>query len=104
MTEDVSQFIKKKPESFIFYDADGNVQAKVEGSCAYIQASRREAYFVRFYRNRLFDPQGIDARKINSVYSQHKKVNKKVFDLYLKYLKTKKTGDLAVANRSLIDV
>ena len=45
MTEDVSQFIKKKPESFIFYDADGNVQAKVEGSCAYIQASSRESYF-----------------------------------------------------------
>jgi hypothetical protein len=106
MAEDVSQFLKPKFSRHLFYDTDGNTtENEVPKACAYIiTIDDKESYYVKFLRGSLFDPQGIDGLKINSLNSSYKKVEKKTFDFYVDYLKTKKRNHLTWAERSNIDV
>lgn len=106
MPEDISEFIKEEEGSYIFYNKDGQVTSEdVENSCAYIfTVSSKEFYYAKTYRSDLFDPNGIDSTKINSVHSKFSKINKETFDHYIKYLMTKENNSLAWAKRGLIDV
>ena len=71
MAEDVSQFLKPKFSRHLFYDTDGNTtENEVPKACAYIiTIDDKESYYVKFLRGSLFDPQGIDGLKINSLNS-----------------------------------
>jgi len=106
MTEDISEFIKEEEVEYIFYDKDGQVTSeKVEDSCAYIFITGgKEFYYLKTYRNDLFDPKGIDSTKINSLHSKFSKMNKGVFDHYIRYLTTKENNSLSWAKRGMIDV
>ena len=58
--------------------------------------------YVKFFRGKMFDPQGIDATKIR--ISEFKRVNEKIFNLYFDYLKTKNGESLIRAEREYIHV
>tara|TARA_R110002020_G_C16186861_1_gene765243 strand:+ start:786 stop:1109 length:324 start_codon:yes stop_codon:yes gene_type:complete len=106
MPEDISEFVNEEQGSYIFYNKDGNITSEnVEYSCAYIfTVSDRESYYAKTYRSDLFDPNGIDSAKINSVHSKFSKINKETFDHYINYLMTKENNSLAWAKRGMIDV
>ena len=106
MPEDISEFIKEEEGSYVFYNKNGQITSEnVEDSCAYIfTISDKEFYYVKTYRSDLFDPNGIDSTKINSIHSKFSKMNQGVFDHYIKYLTTKENNSLAWAKRGMIDV
>ena len=49
-----------------------------------------KTYYVKYGRGEIFDPYGIDREKIKRPYYSFKKVNNKIFDHYVSYLKTEK--------------
>ena len=106
MAEDVSEFTDFKQTGYIFYSTDGNVITEnVERSCAYIATTEdKKSYYVKVLRGLLFDPQGIDADKLNSTASKFSKVDKDTFDYYIKYLETKQRNYLTWAERRNVDV
>ena len=106
MAEDISDFLKDKSSEVVFYDNNGNQEKEeTHKSCAYVIATDgKKNYYTKFLRGTLFDPQGMDATKINSLTIQFKKVEKNTFEFYLEYLKTKKRNHLTWAERSSIDV
>ena len=58
--------------------------------------------YVKFFRGKMFDPQGIDATKIR--LAEFKKVKENIFNLYFNYLKTKNGESLIRAEREYIHV
>lgn len=58
--------------------------------------------YVKFFRGKMFDPQGIDATKVR--LAEFKKVNEGIFNLYFNYLKTKNGESLIRAEREYIHV
>ena len=69
---EAEDFIKTEDISYTYYNKDGNVLDDVPSSCAYIQKrgagdSYRETYYLKTLRGSLYDPQGIDGRKGNSI-------------------------------------
>ena len=117
MTDDITEFLNPDSISYIYYSENAKVLTKDEDvgkACAYIMIREKESeeedivktefYYVKVLRGHLFDPQGIDGLKINSLNSTYKKVEKKTFDFYVDYLKTKKRNHLTWAERSNIDV
>ena len=106
MTEDISDFTTPQDSQYLFYSSSGQVTGeKTNKDCAYTLTSNgKETYYAKFLRGALFDPQGIDSGKINSLSSGYKKIEKKTFDFYIDYLKTKKRNSLTWAERSNIDV
>ena len=58
--------------------------------------------YVKFFRGKMFDPQGIDATKVR--LAEFRKVNETVFNLYFNYLKTKNGESLVRAEREHIHV
>ena len=63
-----------------------------------------QSCFVKFYRSRLFNPNGADGIKINSVQTEYKKVTKETFDFYRKYLSTNRQEFFLRAERKCLDV
>ena len=106
MPEDISEFTNAEQTSYKFYNVDGNAIAEnVENACAYIATLKdKESYYIKTLRSLLFDPQGIDSGKLNSLSSKFKKVENKTFSFYMDYLKTKERNYYAWAERSNIDV
>ena len=106
MPDDISEFTNAEQTSYIFYDVSGNIVTEnVESSCAYIATLKeKESYYIKTLRGLLFDPQGIDSGKINSIAAKFSKVKKKTFDFYVDYLRTKEKNFYAWAERSNIDV
>tara|TARA_R100000152_G_C6761439_1_gene185568 strand:+ start:213 stop:539 length:327 start_codon:yes stop_codon:yes gene_type:complete len=106
MTEDISSFLNQKSVEIVFFDYDGNIETKeTKKTCAYaITTNGKENYYAKFLRGSLFDPQGIDATKINSLTTEFKKVAKNTFGFYVDYLESKKRNRLTWAERSNIDV
>ena len=104
--EDISEFIDNIDVVYTFYNKDGIiVEDEVEGSCAYIATvNQKVSYWVKTFRNSLFDPQGMDASKINSIHAKFTKTNKESFDYYVKYLTNKQRNDFTWASRGMIDV
>lgn len=58
--------------------------------------------YVKFFRGKMFDPQGIDATKIG--LAEFKRVKENIFNLYFNYLKTKNGESLIRAEREYIHV
>tara|TARA_Y100000310_G_scaffold265197_1_gene276101 strand:+ start:22 stop:342 length:321 start_codon:yes stop_codon:yes gene_type:complete len=106
MTEDISEFTNDQDSTYLFYSSGGQTaKEKTNKDCAYaITSNGKETYYAKFLRGSLFDPQGIDGGKINALGTSYKKVEKKTFDFYIDYLKTKKRNSLTWAERSNIDV
>ena len=106
MTEDVSEFTKPQANSYVFYDKDVNLEEQeTVKTCAYmLTIDNKESYYIKFLRGSLFDPQGMDFKKINALNTNYKKVSKETFGFYAEYLKTKKRNQLTWAERSSIDV
>jgi len=68
-----------------------------------IESSKQTNFcYVKFFRGKMFDPQGIDATKI--MLAEFKRVNEKIFNLYFDYLKTKNGESLIRAEREYIHV
>lgn len=106
---EANDFIKQNTTSYTYYDKDGNATEDISMSCAYIEKSGveesyREKYHVKTIRGNIYDPQGIDSRKVNSINSKFSKVSEETFDHYIKYLKTKQRNHFTWADRSNIDV
>lgn len=106
MTEDISEFIKTKTNSYVFYDKHGNLEDdQTSKTCAFsITMEGKETYYIKFFRGVIFDPHGMDSGKINAINIEFRKVEEKTFDFYVEYLKTKKRNELTWAERSNIDV
>ena len=106
MPDDISEFINAEQTSYTFYDRDGNIiEEDVELSCAYIAKLKGvETHYIKTFRGLLFDPQGIDAGKLNSIAAKFSKVKKETFDFCIDYLKTKEKNNYSWAERSNIDV
>jgi len=60
-------------------------------------------YHVKHGRGQLFDPYGIDMNKTNAYDFQFKKVDKDIFDNYVKYLTTRREYFLTTARRAYIN-
>lgn len=60
------------------------------------------SYYVKHRRGELFDPYGIDELKAQSRDTLYKKVNKKIFDNYTKYLDTRRSIFLIESRRDFI--
>ena len=105
MPDDISEFTDSEQTTYIFYDKNGSViTEEVEKSCAYIATLRdAESYYIKSLRGLLFDPQGTDADKINSIAAKFSKVEKETFDFYIKYLETKQNNSLTWAERSFLN-
>jgi hypothetical protein len=106
---EAEDFIKSENVSYTYYDKNGNALNDVSSSCAYIERkgtgdSYREKYYLKTLRGSLYDPQGIDGAKANSLNTKFSKVSSKTFDHYIKYLITKQRNHLTWADRSNIDV
>ena len=106
MTEDISEFTKAEQTRYTFYDRGGNIiTEKIELSCAYIAELKDvESHYIKSLRGLLFDPQGMDANKLNAIATKFSKVKKETFDFYIDYLKTKEKNYYAWAERSNVDV
>jgi len=106
MPEDISEFTNAEQTSYVFYGKNGNIVTEsVETSCAYIATLKeKESYYIKTLRGLLFDPQGIDAAKVNSIAAKFSKVKKETFDFYIDYLRTKEKNFYSWAERSNIDV
>lgn len=59
-------------------------------------------YYIKYRRGELFDPYGIDERKIDAQDTKYRKVDKYIFDSYIKYLSTRRTAYLSEARRDFI--
>ena len=106
MAEDISEFTNEAKGRYIFYSKDGSLEKhETPKTCAFsIAKLQKESYFIKFFRGTIFDPDGMDSNKINAINMEFKKVEKKTFDFYVEYLKTKKRNSLTWAERSNIDV
>lgn len=69
-----------------------------------IQIDDRKTHYIKYGRGEIFDPYGIDREKIKRPYYSFKKVNDKIFDHYMSYLKTEKRIFLTRANRLMMEV
>ena len=88
-----------------FYGALGACLPSEDNSFAKIvQIDNRKTCYVKYGRGEIFDPYGIDREKIKRPYYSFKKVNNKIFDHYVSYLKTEKRIFLTRANRLMMEV
>ena len=60
-------------------------------------------YYIKYGLGDIFDPWGMNSNKVNSPALSFKRVNKKVFDNYLQYLKTRRSSFLLRAKRELVN-
>jgi len=106
MAEDISEFTNQAKSRYAFYSKDGNLEKnETPKTCAFsVEKPQKESYFIKFFRGTIFDPNGMDSNKINAINMEFRKVEKKTFDFYVEYLKTKKRNSLTWAERSNIDV
>lgn len=56
-------------------------------------------YHIKYRRGQLFDPYGIDELKANAIDTTYKKVNRHIYENYLKYLQTRQVIHFLTANR-----
>lgn len=73
-----------------FYGKGGNIVDENSSLVKVFVQGKWEKYFVWFWRGELFDPYGTDIlRKSQQESAKFKVVKKEVFELYMKYLKSK---------------
>ena len=98
-------FIKEPKREYTYYETDGSTSSnETNKACAFVvMLDNSDQYFVKFFRSRLFNPNGADSNKINSVQIEYKKVKKETFDLYTEYLSTNKQELFLRAERKCLD-
>ena len=99
-------FLKEPKRERLYFQKDGSsTETESFESCAYVFTldDSSEQYYIKVFRSRLFDPNGADGNKINSIHTQYKKVSKGTFDLYAEYLKTNKQEMFLRAERKRLD-
>ena len=91
----------------IFYTGKGVKQSQeTNKSFAKIRTNIDTDYsvhYIKYGMGDIFDPWGMNSNKINSPAFSFRKVNKSVFDNYLKYLETRRSTFLLKAKRELIN-
>ena len=62
-------FIKESRSEYIYYETDGTRSpSETKKTCAFaIAFEKSSVYFIKFFRSRPFDPNGVDTNKINSI-------------------------------------
>jgi len=95
--------IKIKESKVTYLDKKG-LQCGEPGSVVRISELQNgdNIYYIKYYRGELFDPYGIDERKIDALDIRYRKVDKYIFDSYVKYLNTRRTAYLSEARRDFI--
>lgn len=84
----------------ILYDKNGHqLDAKKEKEA--VAKSNGSLSFIRTHRGRLYDPLGIDSGRLGQ--AEFKKVSKKVFTDYMRFLSTKNHSLLTVVQRDFIN-
>ena len=98
-------FIIEPKREYTYYESDGSTSSdETNTACAFVVVlDNSDQYFVKFFRSRPFDPNGVDANKINSIKAEYKKVAKETFDLYVKYLSTNRQEFFFRAERKCLD-
>ena len=98
-------FITEPQREYTYYETDGTSStSETNKTCAFtILFENSQLYFVKFFRSRLFNPNGADGIKINSVQVEYKKVSKETFDFYTEYLSTNKQELFLRAERKCLD-
>ena len=88
--------IKIDEEKILYFDKNGNETTNLLDS---VLKTYKDKYFVKYYRGTLFDPFGMDDKKINAPDIKYKEIKKDVYQLYEKYLKTKIKAHFLLACR-----
>tara|TARA_Y100000310_G_scaffold315845_1_gene366912 strand:+ start:3202 stop:3543 length:342 start_codon:yes stop_codon:yes gene_type:complete len=91
----------------VFFTAKGVRQSKeTNKSFAKIRTNANtnyRIYYIKYGNGDIFDPWGMHANKINSPSISFRKVGKKTFQHYLKYLETRRSAFLLKAKRELVN-
>ena len=104
--EDFGEVLKEVNHRYILGNGEETAE-ETQQVCAkmhiLIQDGKQTNFcYVKFFRGKMFDPQGIDATKIR--LAEFRKVNEPIFNLYFNYLKTKNGESLVRAEREYIHV
>ena len=109
MHQDIEDFGEKERKVFrrYFSGNGGETEQETQKTCAKMNTvhengSARNFCHVKFFRGKMFDPQGIDSTKIR--LAEYRKVDEDTFNLYLDYLKSKNGESLIRAERRYIHV
>ena len=91
----------------VFFTAKGISQPKeTNKSFAKLRTNKQTGYkvhYIKYGHGDIFDPWGMHANKVNSPSVRFRKVGKKTFDHYIKYLKTRRSAFLLKAKRELVN-
>ena len=91
----------------VFFTAKGVAQSKeTNKSFAKVSTNLETNYsvhYVKYGAGDIFDPWGMHSHKINSPMFAFRKVEKKTFQHYLEYLKTRRSAFLLKAKRELVN-
>ena len=98
-------FIREPKREYTYYESNGSSSSdETNKSCAFVLViDNSDQYFIKFFRSRLFDPNGVDTNKINSIQTEYRKVTKETFDFYTKYLSTNRQEFFLRAERKCLD-
>ena len=109
MTDKQEDFGEPKRRVFKRYFSDNGKETDTETrqTCAKINSFHEDARVenfrhVKFFRGKMFDPQGVDANKTK--LAEYRKVDEDTFNLYIDYLKTKNGESLIRAERRYVHV
>ena len=104
--EDFGEVLKEVNHRYILGNGEETAE-ETQQVCAkmhiLIQNGKQTNFcYGKFFRGKMFDPQGIDATKVR--LAEFRKVNEPIFNLYFNYLKTKNGESLVRAEREYIHV
>ena len=104
--EDFGEVLKKVNHRYILGNGEETAE-ETQQVCAkmhiLVQDGKQTNFcYVKFFRGKMFDPQGIAATKTR--LAEFRKVNETIFNLYFNYLKTKNGESLIRAEREYIHV
>jgi hypothetical protein len=92
-------------KSETFYGKNGIIVDEQAALIKVLIVGKWEKFFIWFWRGELFDPYGPDIlRKSQQTSAKFKPVPKEVFELYLKYLKSKNRIFFTRARRLAMEV
>ena len=91
----------------VFYTEKGDKQGK-ETNKSFAKTrtnidTNYDVFYIKYGIGDIFDPWGMQANKINSPAFSFRKVGKKTFSYYMKYLKTRRFTFYLQAQRELIN-
>lgn len=109
MHQDIEDFgePKRSVSQRFFLGSGKETDIETHQTCAKIKSRHEDGQVknfchIKFFRGKMFDPQGIDANK--NKLAEYRKVDEDTFNLYLDYLKSKNGESLIRAERRYIHV